>query len=140
MVASDGLAATGVDPEWLAGVLPRVDPSQVLVREAPRWFRATWAKGIVAVAMPWGIYMTPAMMDRYETASDPKRLGRLLVHELTHIEQYRRLGGFRHVAQYCADYVKGRFRRVGHWEAYRSIRLEIEAREVAALVAEDRPR
>ncbi|MCP3974933.1 MAG: hypothetical protein GY720_10615, partial [bacterium] len=93
MVASDGLAATGVDPEWLTSVLPRVDPSQIQVREAPRWFWVLWAKGIVAVAMPWGIYMTPAMMDRYETASDPKRLGQLLVHELTHIEQYRRLGG-----------------------------------------------
>ncbi len=140
MIASDGLAATGVDQEWLAGVLPRVDPSQVVVREAPRWFRALWAKGIVAVAMPWAIYMTPVMMDRYEAAADPRRLGQLLVHELTHIEQLRRLGRTRHVAQYTGDYIKGRLKRQGHWEAYRSIRLETEARQVAELVAEDGPR
>lgn len=139
MIASDGLAATGVDPQWLGGVLPRVDPAQITVREAPRWFRALWAKGIVAVAMPWAIYMTPAMLDRYEAGAEPKRLGQLLVHELAHIDQYRRLGGARHVAQYTSDYVRGRLRRLGHWEAYRSIRLEVEARDIAALVQE-RPR
>lgn len=130
----------GVDQDWLAGVLPRVDPSQVVVREAPRWFRALWAKGIVAVAMPWAIYMTPAMMDRYEAAAEPRRLGQLLVHELTHIEQLRRLGRTRHVVQYTGDYLKGRLQRRGHWEAYHSIRLEVEARQVAELVAEDGPR
>lgn len=136
MFASDGLVANGVDLEWLAGALPRVDPSRVVVKEAPRWFRALWAEGIVAVAMPWAIYMTPTMLDRYELGAEPERLGRLLVHELTHIEQYRRLGGWRHVLQYSSDYIRGRAKRLGHWEAYRSVRLEVEARQVAELVAE----
>ena len=134
--AADGLAATGVDRDWLARVLPRVDPALVPVRVAPRWFRALWARGIVAVAMPWAIYLTPAMMDRYETAVEPDRLGRLMVHELAHIEQFRRLGPVRHVAQYFFDYLRGRLRRKGHWGAYTSVRLEIEARAVAALVME----
>ena len=134
--ASDGLEATGVDLVWLARVLPRVDPSQVPVREAPRWFRPLWARGIVAVAMPWAVYMTPAMMDHYDAAAEPHRLGRLLVHELAHIEQYRRLGAARHIAQYVFDYVRGRVQRKGHWGAYTSVRLEIEARGVAALVME----
>lgn len=134
--AAEGLAATGVDREWLARVLPRVDPVQIPVRVAPRWFRALWAQGIVAVAMPWAVYLSPAMMDRYEAAAEPRRLGRLLVHELAHIEQFRRLGPIRHVGQYVFDYVRGRLQRKGHWAAYTSVRLEIEARGVAALVME----
>jgi len=136
ILASDGLAATGVDREWLGAMLPRVDPSQVTVKEAPRWFRAIWAKGIVAVAMPWAIYMAPAMMDRYEAGAEPRRLGQLLVHELTHVEQFRRLGALRHIGQYSTDYVRGRARRLGHWEAYRAIRLEVEARAIADSVME----
>lgn len=109
---------------------------EVTVREAPAWFRALWAKGIVAVAMPWAVYFTPAMMDRYESGAEPHRVGRLLVHELAHIEQVRRLGIVRHAFQYIGDYVRGRLRRRGHWESYRGIRLEVEARGVAALVTE----
>ena len=134
--AADGLAATGVDLEWLGRLLTRVDPAQVPVREAPRWFRALWSTGIVAVAMPWAVYLTPAMMDRYETAAEAPRLGRLLVHELAHLEQFRRLGAVRHVTQYAYDYLRGRLRRKGHWAAYQSVRLEIEARGIAALVME----
>jgi len=134
--AAEGLAATGVDRDWLGRVLTRVDPSEVPVREAPRWFRALWARGIVGVAMPWAVYMTPAMMDRYEAAAEPRRLGRLLVHELAHIEQFRRLGAIRHIGRYVFDYVRGRLQRKGHWVAYKSVRLEIEARGVAALVME----
>jgi len=132
-LASDGLAKSGVDLVWLAETLPRVDPTTIEIREAPRWFRALWVKGIVAVAMPWAIYFTPAMLDRYEKRFELPQLARLLVHELTHIEQLRRMGVMRHVAQYLADYVRGRLRRVGHWDAYRGVRLEVEARAVAQL-------
>ena len=133
-IAHDGLAATGVDQEWLATVLPRVDPRNVRISEAPRWFMRFWAKGIVAVAMPWGIYLSPAMMDRFESASEPHRIGQLLVHELTHIEQVKRSGAIRHGLVYVLDYLRGRFARKGHWGAYTSIRAEIEARNVARLV------
>jgi len=131
--ASDGLRAAGVDVGWLAEMLPRTDPHRVIVRQASWWFRALWGRGIVAVAMPWGIYFAPPMMDRYERRNELPRLGRLLVHELTHIEQLRREGVVRHTAQYLADYVRGRVRRLSHWESYRSIRFEVEARAVAQL-------
>jgi len=133
-VARDGLAVTGVDQEWLARVLPRIDVGRIQVREAPGWFMRFWAKGIVAVAMPWGIYFTPAMMDRYESGAEPLRLAQLLVHELTHIEQVKRSGVLRHSATYVLDYLKGRVARRGHWDSYRAIRHEIEARSVAKLV------
>ena len=133
-LALEGLAATGVDSEWLATVLPRVDPQTVRVTEAPRWFMKLWAQGIVAVALPWGIYFTPAMMDRYQSGAEPERLGQLLVHELTHIEQVKRDGTVRHGLVYLYDYVRGRLARKGHWGAYSSIRAEVEARNVARLV------
>ncbi|NND04560.1 MAG: hypothetical protein HKN91_17430 [Acidimicrobiia bacterium] len=132
--AKDGLAATGVDQSWLARVLPRIDTGTIQVREAPGWFMRLWAKGIVAVAMPWGIYFTPAMMDRYESGAEPLRLGQLLVHELTHIEQVKRSGLLRHTVTYVFDYLKGRLARKGHWDSYGAIRHEIEARSVAKLV------
>lgn len=93
-----------------------------------------WATGIVAVAMPWGIYFAPAMMDRFESGAEPLRNGRLLVHELTHMEQVKRDGTLRHGAAYLYDYLRGRLARRGHWNAYTSIRAEVEARNVARLV------
>ena len=129
--ASDGLVASGVDLAWVADRLPRVDPAAITVREAPRWFRALWAEGIAAVTMPWAIYFTPAMMDRHLAGAEPYRVGKLLVHELAHVEQLKRLGVIRHVVQYVSDYGRGRFRRLGHWEAYRQVRLEVEARGIA---------
>ena len=133
-VAKEGLAVTGVDQEWLSRVLPRVDTTRIHVREASGWFMRFWASGIVAVALPWGIYFTPAMMDRYESGAEPLRLGQLLVHELTHMEQVKRRGVLRHGATYLIDYLKGRVARRGHWESYRAIRHEVEARSVAKLV------
>lgn len=136
---SEILNAAGIPPSALRDVLPDVDPTTVTVRVAPRWFRAIWAKGIVAVALPFGVFVQPAILERHQSGGDTRRLGRLMVHELTHIQQWRSLGAFRHTTQYTADYLKGRWRRLGHWEAYRAIRLEVEARQVADAVAVDGP-
>lgn len=135
--AADILRASGIDPDSLAVLMPRVDPATVMVRVASPTARRFWAKGIAAVALPTGIYVQPAVMERFRTGAEPERSGRLIVHELVHIEQWRRLGAIRHLSQYIGDYLRGRYRRLGHWESYRAIRLEIEAREVAASVRED---
>ena len=132
--AADILMASGIDPGDLGKLMPRVDPAMVKVRVASPLFRTFWAKGIVAVALPNGVFVEPRMMDRFRSGADPERSGRLIVHELMHIEQWRRLGPIRHVGQYLGDYLRGRFRGSGHWESYRSIRLEQEARQVAAVV------
>ena len=132
--ADDILRATGVDPESLLEFMPRVDPAAIKVRVARPWFRRLWAKGIAAVALPNGVYVQPSVMERFRTGAEPERSGRLIVHELMHIEQWRRLGMVRHVTHYVGDYLRSRFRGLGHWESYRSVRLEQEAREVAARV------
>ena len=138
--ASDILLSSGIDPRSLAALMPRVDPAKVKVRVASRLFRRFWAKGIAAVALPTGIFVQPAVMERFRTGAEPERSGRLIVHELVHIEQWRRLGAFRHVTQYVGDYLRHRLRGSGHWEAYRAIRLEQEARDAASRVEFGGPR
>ncbi|MFQ5328989.1 MAG: hypothetical protein ACE5D4_03245 [Thermodesulfobacteriota bacterium] len=127
--AQQALDRAGIDRERIAVALPSVDPSTVPVNAARRWFRAVWAKRITAVAMPWGIYLAPV---RFE-GSDAE-VGRLIVHELTHIDQWRRLGALGWARTYLGDYLRGRRSGLTHHEAYLGIALEREAREVAARI------
>ncbi len=129
--AGAALDASGIDIAAVRIELPFVEPYAFPIKRASRFMQRFWAKGISAVALPWGIYVTGAAFDRMRTGSEPHRTGPLVVHELTHIQQYRRLGLLRHLTQYIGDYLRGRFAKQGHWEAYRSVRLEVEAREVA---------
>lgn len=128
--AAEAVDAAGIDRDLLASALSRVDPSRVPVWAAARWFRILWARGITAVAMPWGIYVHP---DRLEARLAD--LGPLIVHELSHIDQWRRLGPIGWLRAYLGDYLRGRWNGMRHREAYRSIRLEVEAREVAGRLA-----
>lgn len=126
--------AGGVDPRVVRRHLRRVEPELARVRVAPGWFRRLWAKGVVAVCMPWAVYVRPDVMARHERGDDPEAIARLIVHELAHLEQYRRLGGVRHVVRYLSDYVVGRRRGLSHWDAYRAIGLEREARYLADMI------
>ena len=92
--AGDYLIRAGISLPEVEDRLPHVDPGTVEIRKAGRAFRATWAKGIVAVAMPWAIYVEPETLAR-----PPEDLARLIVHELVHIEQWRREGGAGHLRQ-----------------------------------------
>jgi hypothetical protein len=123
-----------VDRGLLRDVMPRVDPDRVRLRVAPSWFVWLWAKGIAAVTTPWGVYVHPNVRERFAIVPADRSLGLLMVHELMHVEQLARLGTVRHSARYAFDYVRGRLRRRGHWEAYRQVQLEVEARGAARLV------
>jgi hypothetical protein len=134
--AADILLAAGIDPDSLRDLMPRVDASQVKVRVASPLFRRFWAKGIAAVALPNGVFVQPIVMERIRAGAEPQRSGKLIVHELMHIEQWHRLGAFRHVTQYSGDYLRGRFNGKGHWDSYREIRLEVEARSAASQISD----
>lgn len=124
--AAEALSASGVDVVALQAELPEVVPSRIPVYAAPGWFRAFWAPGITAIAMPWGVYLHPRRV------SEPlESLGPLMVHELTHIAQWRRLGPIGWARSYVGDYVRGRRGGLSHQEAYLGIDLEEEARVVA---------
>ena len=133
-MAGDVLASVELDEGLLRSVLPRVRPEYVAVRVGPAWFRVFWGRRIAAIALPFGIYVRPAVMDRLRAGSEPVRNARLVVHELVHVEQWRRLGGVRLIARYSVDYVRGLVRTRSHWEAYRGVRTEVEARAAARLV------
>ncbi len=132
--ATDMLIAGGIDPARVHHHLRRVDPDRAMVRVAPAWFRRFWGKGIAALCMPWSIYVQPDIMERYWTGDRVNTIATLIAHELTHLEQYRRLGPIRHAVRYSADYLLGRRRGLRHWDAYRAIGLEREARYVAAVI------
>lgn len=136
ITAGDALAGAGIDVAEVRLDLPSVEPFAVPVRSASPLFQRFWMSGVTAIATPWAIYMRPAAFSRIETGAEPARNGALVVHELTHIEQFHRLGALRHVVQYAGDYLRGRRRGLKHWEAYRQIRLEVEARTVAARYSE----
>jgi hypothetical protein len=55
----------------------------------------------------------------------------LLHHELVHVRQWREQGVAGFLARYLAAYLRGRLRGLGHWDAYRAIPAEREAREAA---------
>jgi hypothetical protein len=128
--AGEAVAASGIDRELIGAVLPDVDPSRIPVYAASRWFRMLWAPKITAVAMPWGIYVHPERLDVPLAA-----LGPLMVHELTHIQQWRSLGPIGWARTYFGDYLRGRRSGLDHHAAYRDISLEVEARDVAARLA-----
>lgn len=52
----------------------------------------------------------------------------LLAHELVHVEQWRQTGALRFLTQYTGAYLRGRRAGLGHWDAYRAIPFEQEAR------------
>jgi hypothetical protein len=133
-MAGDVLATADLDAGLVRSVIPRIRPDRVKIRVGPWWFRMVWGSRIAAVALPWGIYVRPAVMDRLRSESESLRNVRLIMHELVHVEQWRRLGGARLIGRYTADYVRGLVKTRSHWEAYRGVRTEVEARAAARLV------
>lgn len=134
----DVLVRCGIEVPRVREALPHVEPFAVPLRVPNRAFRATWAKGIVAVATPWAVYVTADIHRRLVAGEDSERLGLLMVHELTHLEQYRRLGIRRHITGYVGEYARARTGGKAHWDAYRDISLEAEARATAAAFGQPR--
>jgi hypothetical protein len=130
--ALDFLLAGGIDVDAVRERLPHVDAAGVRVRVASRWFTTVWGNGIDALTMPWAVYVKPPVMERFRAGGDMRGIAVLMIHELVHVEQLRRLGVLRQVTWYVADYIRGRIRRLGHWEAYRAVRFEVEARLIAS--------
>ncbi len=88
----------------------------------PGWLDPLWEGRALAITMPWGIYMPAASL----------RLGAgLIVHELVHVQQWRRLGWLHFSLRYLGEYAGGRLRRKSHQAAYTAISLEREARAIA---------
>jgi len=59
----------------------------------------------------------------------------LLAHELVHIGQYRSHGVVGFLRVYVREYLEGRLRGLSHWQSYRAISFEREARLGESLAA-----
>lgn len=120
------LTASGISPVEVAGALGGLDLDRVDVRPAPVWLTRLWGKTISAMALGTRIYIQPVLLDL-----EPAELGPLIVHELVHVHQWAELGVLRFSWRYLSGYLRGRFSGLSHQAAYRSIPIEVEAREIA---------
>jgi hypothetical protein len=56
----------------------------------------------------------------------------LLAHEMVHVRQWRERGVVGFLVAYVGEYVRRRRDGLGHWDAYRAISFEAEARTLSA--------
>lgn len=127
MNAGRALSAAGLDTDEVRLALHPVHPESVNLYSASSFLRALWPEGIRAMTLWRWVLIDPALLE-----GDPKRLGRLALHELLHLRQIAELGWGRFLWRYSTDYLGGRRRGIGHQEAYRQIVFEREARETTA--------
>lgn len=112
-------------PELRESLFPIV-PENVKVRPVPTRLKAIWPPWAAAMTMPWAIYVRQDVLD-----GDRGFLSQIITHELVHARQWRTNGLFGFLSHYLSDYLRGRFNRLSHKEAYRAITLEAEAYEIA---------
>ena len=121
------LREAGYDTDALRVRIAPVNPDTVNVWPASPVFRLFWRKRIEGVT-----YWRYVFVDADVLRSDRERLARLVIHELMHVRQYLTIGYPRFVAAYVKEYLSGRLRGLGGYEAYREISFEREAREMTA--------
>ena len=115
----------GVTPEQACSVTGLDDLDAVPIRLAPKWMRRLWRGPVAAMALPWAIYVDPGHLRAADAAP-------LILHELVHVRQWQRLGTWRFLKIYLADYLRNRRAGMNHVQAYLAIRLEREARVAVA--------
>jgi hypothetical protein len=99
-------------------------PSGVALRPAPPLLRAVWRSGVGAMATPRVLWVGPQTMAAIQSG----RAERLLRHELTHVEQWRRHGRVGFLARYLTAYLLARAGGFSPDVAYRAIAFERAAR------------
>ena len=112
-------------PEQACDVTGLDEVDEVPIRIAPRWMRRLWRGPVAAMTLPWAIYVDAEHLRSTES-------GPLILHELVHVRQWKRLGAWRFIKIYVADYLRNRKAGMDHHQAYLAIRLEREARIAVA--------
>ena len=103
-----------------------VVPENVKVRPVPARLGRMWPRWAAAMTTPWAIYVRPDVLE-----GDEGFLSQIITHELVHARQWKTNGLMGFLRHYLTDYLRGRLRRLGHKDAYRSISLEAEAYDIA---------
>jgi len=97
-------------------LVPRADVARARIVDVP-WL----TPGVAAMTLG------PVILLRRGHADDDA----LLAHELVHVRQWRELGPARFLWRYLGAYTRARAAGLGHQQAYESIPLEVEARQLA---------
>ncbi len=116
--AADILRASGV---LVPADLLEVDPAAVRVQRAPWWLRVVLRPAFAAIAGPATIFVR-------QWPAPGEAAARLVLHELVHVEQWRRHGSVEFLLRYLGDYLKNLSRGIGRRDAYLAIDLERDAR------------
>lgn len=121
------LRNAGYDTDVLRVRLAPVDPDRVNIYPASAMMRRLWLKGIQGVTIHNLVFV-----DREVMIGDPKRLGRLVIHELVHVRQFSDAGYIGFMAHYIRDYAGGLLAGKRLRQAYLNVAAEREARELTA--------
>lgn len=119
------LRQVGFDNDELRTAVAPVDPDAVNVWPASRVMMCLWRKGISGVTIRNWVFVDPALL-----RGDPVRLGRLVIHELVHVRQFKDSGYIPFSLRYVYGYLRGILRGKNLREAYLDIPAEQEARAV----------
>ena len=119
------LNGCGVTPEQACDATGLDELDDVPIRIAPRWMQRLWRGPVAAMTLPWAIYVDAEHLRSAES-------GPLILHELVHVGQWKRLGPWRFLRIYVSDYLRNRRAGMDHHHAYLGIRLEKEARVAVA--------
>lgn len=125
MTAGDVATEAGIDLRVIRDKLPDTDPFRVPVVGAPRWMQLAWRPWVKGSAGPSRIYLRPELL------AEPAAAGTLVMHELVHVDQWRRHGRIGFMGRYAAGYLKGLFEHRSFTSAYLNVAFEVEARMIA---------
>jgi hypothetical protein len=104
-----------------------LDLSEVSVRMMPHWMQIALGTSVAAITLGNSIFVA---QDTYESVVSGKNPA-LLLHELVHVDQWRREGSVAFLSRYATEYVRNRMIGLDHRTAYRSIGFEIAAYDVS---------
>jgi hypothetical protein len=120
-------ALSGLIVDLVERGLLGTDLERVKVRRAPQWLYDAWPDKTKAMTVGTTVLFRPEV----DTDWSESQITSLLVHELTHVRQFRQMGVATFVIRYLSDYLGGRRSGLSHFDAYEAIESEKEARDVA---------
>ena len=123
------LQRAGYDTEALRVRLTPVDPDQINVYPASKLMRRMWRSGIKGVTFRNLVFVDPEFIK-----GDPRRLARLVIHELVHVRQYSDQGYIPFSARYLYEFGRGLLSGKGVRGAYLDIGAEREARHLTETI------
>jgi hypothetical protein len=94
----------------------------------PRLVRLIVGRNVQAITLTSVIFVQPKIFDRVVSGDEPE----LLLHELTHVSQWRDHGAVDFTKRYVTEYARLRFLGADHDAAYHGIGFEHVAYDVAS--------